>query len=56
MKSRKIFPLKQRLGDGTYNVGFGKMAYYGLVKTLEKYHKALEVAEEEIRELKKNRK
>ena len=52
MKSRKLFPLKKRFSNGTYSIGFGKMAYYGLIKTLEQYHKALEVAEQEIEELK----
>ncbi len=48
MKSQKTFPVEDRLSNGTYAVGFGKFAYYGLIKILEKYHKALVVAEKEI--------
>ena len=48
MKSQKNFPVEKRLSNGTYAVGFGKMAYYGLIKCLEKYHKALLIAEKEV--------
>lgn len=50
MKSREILPVEKRLNNGRYTVAFGKFAYYGLVKTLEEYHKALEAAEKELEE------
>ncbi len=49
--SRFAFLSTERMRDGQY-IGTGKFAYYGLVKTLQKYRTALGSAEKQIEKLK----
>ncbi len=49
MKSQKMFPVEKRFSNGEYAIAIGKFAYYALVSCLKEYHKALTVAESELK-------